>query len=101
MAFVVAATVVRPAALRTLDWASERPFGLVHVLSLPAWAQFAIGFLLLDLSFYYWHLLNHHVPLLWRFHNVHQIDPALDVSTGFRVHSGGSDTSKLASTWLV
>jgi sterol desaturase/sphingolipid hydroxylase (fatty acid hydroxylase superfamily) len=87
-AFVVAATVVRPAALATLDWATGRPFGLVHVFPLPAWAQVAIGFLLLDLSFYYWHLLNHRVPLLWRFHNVHHIDPALDVSTGFRFHFG-------------
>lgn len=88
MAFVVAATVVRPAALHTLNWASEQPFGLVHVLSLPSWAQFVLGFLLLDLSFYYWHLLNHRLPLLWRFHNVHHIDPALDVSTGFRFHFG-------------
>lgn len=86
--FVVAATVVRPAAMHTLDWATQRPFGLVHVVALPAWAQFALGFLLLDLTFYYWHLLNHHLPLLWRFHNVHHIDPALDVSSGFRFHFG-------------
>ena len=25
---------------------------------------------------------------MWRFHNVHHIDPALDVSTGFRFHFG-------------
>ncbi|MBI4625023.1 MAG: sterol desaturase family protein [Verrucomicrobia bacterium] len=88
LAFVVAALVVRPAALHALDWAAERPFGLVHLLRLPAWAQFVFGFLLLDLFFYYWHRLNHQVPLLWRFHNVHHIDPALDVSTGFRFHFG-------------
>lgn len=87
-AFVVAAAVVRPAAMHTLDWATQGPFGLVHIVPFPAWAQFLIGFLLLDLTFYYWHLLNHHVPLLWRFHNVHHIDPALDVSTGFRFHFG-------------
>jgi sterol desaturase/sphingolipid hydroxylase (fatty acid hydroxylase superfamily) len=88
MAFVVAATLVRPAAMHTLDWASERPFGLLHVVPLPGWAQFVFGFLLLDLFFYYWHLLNHRIPLLWRFHNVHHIDPDLDVSTGFRFHFG-------------
>lgn len=87
-AFVVAATIVRPAAMHTLEWATQRPFGLMHVASLPTWAQVVVGFLLLDLSFYYWHLLNHHVPFLWRFHNVHHIDPALDVSTGFRFHFG-------------
>jgi sterol desaturase/sphingolipid hydroxylase (fatty acid hydroxylase superfamily) len=87
-AFLVAALAVRPPTLRTLAWASAQPFGLMAVLPLPGWAQFAIAFLLLDLSFYYWHLLNHKVPVLWRFHNVHHIDPALDVSTGFRFHFG-------------
>jgi sterol desaturase/sphingolipid hydroxylase (fatty acid hydroxylase superfamily) len=42
----------------------------------------------MDLSFYYWHLVNHRVALLWRFHNVHHIDPDLDVSTALRFHFG-------------
>jgi sterol desaturase/sphingolipid hydroxylase (fatty acid hydroxylase superfamily) len=42
----------------------------------------------MDLAFYYWHLANHKVPVLWRFHNVHHIDPDLDVSTAFRFHFG-------------
>lgn len=42
----------------------------------------------MDLGFYYWHILNHKIPLLWRFHNVHHYDPELDVSTGFRFHFG-------------
>jgi Sterol desaturase len=42
----------------------------------------------MDLSFYWWHVLNHRIPVLWRFHNVHHIDPDLDVSTGFRFHFG-------------
>ncbi len=88
LTFLVAATVVRPSALRALNWTSEQPFGLLHLVPLPGWAQFIIGFLLLDLSFYYWHLLNHKIPLLWRFHNVHHFDPDLDVSTGFRFHFG-------------
>jgi sterol desaturase/sphingolipid hydroxylase (fatty acid hydroxylase superfamily) len=89
MTFLVAAVAVRPAALHTLAWTSAQPFGLMHLLTLPGWAQFLVAFLLLDLSFYYWHLLNHKVLFLWRFHNVHHIDPALDVSTGFRFHFGG------------
>lgn len=88
LAFVIAAIAVRPSALRALHWTSEKPFGLLHLAPLPTWSQFVIGFLLLDLSFYYWHVLNHKVPLLWRFHNVHHIDPELDVSTGFRFHFG-------------
>ncbi|MGH7998479.1 MAG: sterol desaturase family protein, partial [Brasilonema sp.] len=48
--------------------------------------QGVIAFLLMDLTFYYWHRANHRFPFLWRFHNVHHIDPDLDVSTGFRFH---------------
>jgi sterol desaturase/sphingolipid hydroxylase (fatty acid hydroxylase superfamily) len=29
---------------------------------------------------------NHRIHFLWRFHNVHHIDPDLDVSTAFRFH---------------
>ncbi|PIR22560.1 MAG: hypothetical protein COV44_07090 [Deltaproteobacteria bacterium CG11_big_fil_rev_8_21_14_0_20_45_16] len=28
------------------------------------------------------------IPLLWRFHNIHHVDPELDVSTSFRFHFG-------------
>jgi sterol desaturase/sphingolipid hydroxylase (fatty acid hydroxylase superfamily) len=42
----------------------------------------------MDLTFYYWHRLNHTRRLLWRFHNVHHVDPDLDVSTSFRFHLG-------------
>jgi sterol desaturase/sphingolipid hydroxylase (fatty acid hydroxylase superfamily) len=88
LAFGVAAVLVRPAAQATLHWAGMKPFGLVHLVPLPAAAQFIIAFLLMDLSFYWWHWLNHRIPFLWRFHNVHHIDPDLDVSTGFRFHFG-------------
>jgi sterol desaturase/sphingolipid hydroxylase (fatty acid hydroxylase superfamily) len=88
LTFLVATLVVRPCALKALNWAAERPFGLLHALPMPPWVQVVIGFLLLDLSFYYWHLVNHNIPFLWRFHNVHHIDPDLDVSTGFRFHFG-------------
>jgi sterol desaturase/sphingolipid hydroxylase (fatty acid hydroxylase superfamily) len=42
----------------------------------------------MDLTFYWWHIANHRIGFLWRFHNVHHIDPDLDVSTGFRFHFG-------------
>jgi sterol desaturase/sphingolipid hydroxylase (fatty acid hydroxylase superfamily) len=88
LAFLIALLVVKPSALHALDWASQKSFGLIPLLRAPPWLQFTAGFLLLDLSFYYWHVLNHKFPLLWRFHNVHHIDPDLDVSTGFRFHFG-------------
>jgi sterol desaturase/sphingolipid hydroxylase (fatty acid hydroxylase superfamily) len=86
LAFAAAMLLVRPAALSVLDWASERPFGLVHVMPLPVAVQFIVSFLLMDLAFYWWHVANHRIPFLWRFHNVHHFDPDLDVSTAFRFH---------------
>jgi sterol desaturase/sphingolipid hydroxylase (fatty acid hydroxylase superfamily) len=67
---------------------SEQPFGLLNLIELPTCVKFAVGFLLMDLTFYYWHQANHYVPILWRFHCVHHIDPDLDVSTSFRFHFG-------------
>lgn len=88
LAFAVAALVVRPAALSMLELTFERRFGAVHLVPMPMAAQLVIGLLLMDLTFYWWHVANHRIPFLWRFHNVHHIDPDLDVSTAFRFHFG-------------
>ncbi|MBD3675374.1 MAG: sterol desaturase family protein [Planctomycetaceae bacterium] len=87
LALAVAALVVQPAAAAMLG-SQPSQIGLLNLVSAPAWLKALAGFLLLDLSFYYWHRLNHRVGFLWRFHNVHHIDPDLDVSTAFRFHFG-------------
>jgi sterol desaturase/sphingolipid hydroxylase (fatty acid hydroxylase superfamily) len=87
-AFAIAMVLVQPVALSVLNEASGRSFGLIHVVPMPVAAQFALSMLLMDLTFYWWHVANHRIPLLWRFHNVHHIDPDLDVSTAFRFHFG-------------
>src|ERR1700674_1138613 len=88
LTFLAAATLVQPAVQWTLHWSGDKPFGLVHLVTLPSWLELALSFLLMDLAFYYWHLANHRAPFLWRFHNVHHTDPELDVSTAFRFHFG-------------
>jgi len=88
LAFAVALLLVRPTSMAVLGWASDRPFGIVQVAAMPVPIQFGLSFLLMDLTFYWWHVANHRVPFLWRFHNVHHIDPDLDVSTAFRFHFG-------------
>lgn len=85
LAFITAALLVQPAALAMLGYAEGR-LGLIPLLGVEGPAQFVAAFLLLDLSFYYWHVANHRFGFLWRFHNVHHIDPDLDVSTAFRFH---------------
>jgi sterol desaturase/sphingolipid hydroxylase (fatty acid hydroxylase superfamily) len=87
LAFVVAACIVRPVGLAVAAWSVDKPFGLLHLVALPVAVHYGLAFLLMDLTFYYWHLANHMIPVLWRFHNVHHIDPDLDVSTAFRFHA--------------
>jgi sterol desaturase/sphingolipid hydroxylase (fatty acid hydroxylase superfamily) len=87
-AFLVASKILTPAALAVLGRASTKPLGLLGLLETHRAAEAVLGFLLMDLSFYYWHLANHRIRLLWRFHNVHHIDPDLDVSTAVRFHFG-------------
>jgi sterol desaturase/sphingolipid hydroxylase (fatty acid hydroxylase superfamily) len=88
LALATAMLVVRPAAQGALQWTSDARFGVVHVLPMPPIVQFVVSFLLMDLTFYWWHVANHRFALLWRFHNVHHIDPDLDVSTALRFHFG-------------
>lgn len=88
LAFAVSATVVRSTAQIIQQWASNNGIGLIHLIPLPGIPQSILAFLLMDLTFYYWHRANHSFQFLWRFHNAHHIDPDLDVSTAFRFHVG-------------
>jgi sterol desaturase/sphingolipid hydroxylase (fatty acid hydroxylase superfamily) len=86
IALAVAAATVRPLVLRALGLAAQERVGLFAWLPWPPPLEAGLAFLLLDMSFYWWHRVNHRVPLLWRFHNVHHFDPDLDVSTALRFH---------------
>jgi sterol desaturase/sphingolipid hydroxylase (fatty acid hydroxylase superfamily) len=86
LAFATAGTLVQPAAAAALGFTQNESFGLTRLAGLSGAAEAVAAFLLLDLSFYYWHVANHRIPFLWRFHNVHHVDPDLDVSTAFRFH---------------
>ena len=86
LSYAVGTAIVRPVALGIALWNEAYSFGLLGWLPFPFWAKFALGFLLMDLTFYWWHRANHVYPLLWRFHNVHHIDPDMDVTTSFRFH---------------
>src|SRR5207244_4155870 len=59
-----------------------------YLISMPNVARAIAGFVLLDYTMYAWHWLNHRLPFLWRFHNVHHTDLDLDVTTAARFHFG-------------
>jgi sterol desaturase/sphingolipid hydroxylase (fatty acid hydroxylase superfamily) len=88
LAFLTAALLIRPVVASLVNRATSGPFGVLHIVPLSPAVEFAVGFLLMDLTFYYWHVANHRLPFLWRFHNVHHFDPDLDVSTAVRFHFG-------------
>ncbi|RME24290.1 MAG: fatty acid hydroxylase family protein [Deltaproteobacteria bacterium] len=48
--------------------------------------QLLVSFLLLDLSRYWVHRLDHRVPWLWTFHRVHHSTERLDATAGLRMH---------------
>ncbi|MEP6610103.1 MAG: sterol desaturase family protein, partial [Burkholderiaceae bacterium] len=86
LAIAAAMMIVRPVASWLLGEVSQNGWGLAGIGGMPVMLQGVVTFLLLDLSFYYWHRANHVWPFLWRFHNVHHVDPDLDVSTSIRFH---------------
>jgi sterol desaturase/sphingolipid hydroxylase (fatty acid hydroxylase superfamily) len=88
LGFITGVLSVRPAALGAAAWAETQGLGLLHWLPGPWWVQLAGGLLLMDFTFFHWHRLNHRRPWLWRFHNVHHVDPDMDLSTSFRFHWG-------------
>ena len=87
LVFVTAAITVRPAVECLLALSPEYEFGLLALVELPVAVEFGIAFLLFDWTFYGWHRANHRWALLWRFHNVHHVDPDLNVTTAFRFHA--------------
>jgi sterol desaturase/sphingolipid hydroxylase (fatty acid hydroxylase superfamily) len=60
--------------------------GLLHWISLPAWAAVAVTLLGLDFAIYLQHVMFHAVPALWRLHRVHHADLGFDATTGLRFH---------------
>ncbi len=87
---VVATVLIRllfpAAAVGGAVLASERGWGLLNAVRLPAVVSVVAAVVVLDLAVYLQHVLFHAVPALWRLHMVHHADPDFDVTTGLRFH---------------
>ena len=75
-------------AMAAILWASSRSVGLMRLLPLPYAARTAVIFILFDLWLYFWHLANHRIAFLQRFHRAHHSDTEMDVTTALRFHPG-------------
>ena len=78
------APIVRPLT-RVVE---RRRWGLLNRVRLPRWLEITAALLLMDYTFYLWHVLTHKTPALWRFHIAHHSDLDLDASTALRFHFG-------------
>lgn len=71
----------------------------------PEWMQNSIfifaDIIILDCFLYWWHRLNHRIPFLWRFHQVHHLDEFLDSSTAIRFHFGEVFISAIARVVFI
>lgn len=74
------------AAVGAAMWASQEGWGLLPLLHVPPVLAGIIAFILLDLAVWAEHVASHKIPLFWRFHRVHHVDTAIDVTTGLRFH---------------
>ena len=82
------ALLAAPLIANVAEWAEERQFGLLNLLSLPPAFATVTAILLFDGWLYLLHRANHKVGFLWRFHRVHHSDPEMDATTALRFHTG-------------
>ena len=80
----VVATIETPLAQAVARNNVRRRRGLAQ--HFPGPLRGVVAFLAMDYGFYLWHIATHRVPLLWRLHRVHHVDPDMDASTAIRFH---------------
>jgi sterol desaturase/sphingolipid hydroxylase (fatty acid hydroxylase superfamily) len=74
---------------------------LEYIPGLSNWIRVLIILVFLDFILYIWHVLNHLMPLFWRFHRVHHSDINMDVSTATRFHIGELSFSAIIKIALI
>lgn len=73
-------------AVGVASYAESKGWGIFHQLSWPIVIEYAIVLIAFDFIIYWQHVASHHMPMLWRLHQVHHADHDLDASSGLRFH---------------
>jgi sterol desaturase/sphingolipid hydroxylase (fatty acid hydroxylase superfamily) len=89
------------ALIQTSLYVTDKQLGVLNMTAIPSWAKVLVTVIFMDFMLYVWHLLNHEMPLLWRFHRVHHTDLYMDVSTATRFHIGELAISAVIKISLV
>ena len=72
--------------VRWVGFIRLKNFGLFNQFQLPFFLIIIFSILLLDAWMYAWHLLNHKITFLWRFHRFHHKDQKMNTTTALRFH---------------
>ena len=78
--------IVQIAAVGLAAIAVQSHWGLLNQRALPLWLTIPLSMVALDFIVYWQHVCFHHIPFLWRLHQVHHVDLDFDVTTGLRFH---------------
>jgi sterol desaturase/sphingolipid hydroxylase (fatty acid hydroxylase superfamily) len=79
--------LVMPVTAVVFAWRMDASgIGLLALTHWPAWIEFALAIVVLDLAIYWQHRWFHVVPALWRIHRVHHSDVQFEVTLGLRFH---------------
>ncbi len=98
---VIVTLLFRASTMKAVFYVTEARFGLLNMLAIPYWGRLLVTVVVMDFALYIWHLLNHEMPLLWRFHQVHHSDLNMDVSTASRFHTGEIMMSSAVKITLI
>lgn len=82
----VVRTMERPIVTRVAAATERRGSGILPRLRLSPLTRTFAALALMDYTLYWWHVLLHRVPVLWRLHEPHHADRDLDASTALRFH---------------
>jgi len=98
---IVLNLIFAAAIVGTATYVQEQKIGVLNYIEAPQWIKILITIAFMDFILYVWHLLNHEVPFLWRFHRVHHSDLNMDVSTATRFHIGELTISAVIKISLI
>ncbi|MDD2723810.1 MAG: sterol desaturase family protein [Methylovulum sp.] len=68
------------------DYAQTLGVGLLNWLDAAPALSMLVTLFWLDLAIYWQHVASHHLPIIWRLHQVHHSDLAIDATTAVRFH---------------
>jgi sterol desaturase/sphingolipid hydroxylase (fatty acid hydroxylase superfamily) len=72
--------------LAVINWTDSNSLGILHFINSPFYVKAILAFILFDLWMYLWHVANHRILFLWRFHRLHHSDLQVDTTTAMRFH---------------